>query len=55
MAVVIHDFEVEVKSEPQSDESNGQQEPGAPEPPSAQEIERLLIREQERQARVFAH
>jgi len=55
MAVVIHDFEVEVQSEPQSNDSDGQQEPAAPQQPSAQEIERLLVREQERHARVFAH
>ena len=55
MAVVIHDFEVEVQSEPQSNDSNKQQEPATPQQPSAQEIERLLVQEQEHHAQVFAH
>ncbi|MBI1762135.1 MAG: hypothetical protein HYR56_11950 [Acidobacteria bacterium] len=54
MAVVIHDFEVEVQPPTQAGEGR-QQAAAQPPPTDAQTIVRVLERQQEREARVLAH
>ena len=54
MAVVIHEFEVEVPPERQADVTPAASLPPASQP-SVHEIERMVRRQMERCARVWAH
>jgi hypothetical protein len=54
-SVVIHDFEIDVQREPRDFEPTAAEEAQPEQRPGAQEIERIIIRQQERFARVWAH
>ena len=54
-SVVIHDFEIDVQREPRDFETPVAEETQPDRQPGAQEIERIIIRQKERFARVWAH